>query len=470
MGAVSLAERWSTYPSAGLTPNRLAEIFREADQGDVYRQMELFEEMEEKDAHLAALLQTRKLAVLSKDYEVLPYSKDPEDEPIAAFVGEVVYGIANLEEALLDLLDAIGKGFALSEIIWEVTGGRARVSELRWIPQKKVTFRESWKPRLLTPKATWQGEEPPAWKVIYHRYKARSGHASRAGVLRVVGWMYLLKNFALKDWAAFNEVFGMPLRLGKYDPTASPADREALVQAIRNLGSDAAGVISKSTEIEFVEAASRSGRANPYQPMADFCNREMSKAVLGQTLTTDTTGSTGTYAAASVHGQVRRDLVEADAQALATTLREQLLRPLVGFNFGWDKPVPWFRFRFEEEEDLKTLSEVYRNLAAMGVPLDMEHVAERFGIPLPGAGGRGAEAGRNQQRDARPALVVLDHSGGDQASNHKEEGADEDREKTGYRRSHYGVVDGLHHGVPNLEKRFLFPHGAGGGGCGRLRG
>ena len=127
----------------------------------------------------------------------------------------------------------------------------------------------------------------------------------------------------------------------------------------------------------------------PVPAMADFCNREMSKAVLGQTLTTDTTGSTGTYGAASVHAQVRRDLVEADAQALAATLREQLLRPLVGFNFGWDKPVPWFRFRFEEEEDLKTLSEVYRNLAAMGVPLDMEHVAERFGIPLARAGGTG---------------------------------------------------------------------------------
>jgi phage gp29-like protein len=87
---------------------------------------------------------------------------------------------------------------------------------------------------------------------------------------------------------------------------------------------------------------------------------------------------------------VRRDLVEADAQSLAATLREQLLRPLVGFNFGWDKPVPWFRFRFEEETDLKALSEVYRNLAAMGVPLDMEHVAERFGIPLLRAGGQGS--------------------------------------------------------------------------------
>jgi phage gp29-like protein len=382
LSAVSLADRWSTYPSTGLTPARLSQVFREADQGDVFRQMELFEEMEEKDAHLAAILQTRKLAVLSKDYEVLPYAQTPEDEGIAQFVGEVIYGIPDLEGAFLDLLDAVGKGFALSEIIWEVADGKARVTELRWVPQKKVTFVEDLKPRLLTPEASWQGVEPPAWKVIYHRYKARSGHATRAGVLRVVGWMYLLKNYALKDWAAFNEVFGMPLRLGKYDPGASPADREALIQAIRNLGADAAGVISKSTEIEFVAAIPRQTGANPYQMMAEFCNREMSKAVLGQTLTTDTAGATGTYSAARVHAQVRRDLVEADAQALATTLREQLLRPLVGFNFGWDKPVPWFRFKYEEEEDLKTLSEVYRNLAALGVPLSLEHLGERFGIPL----------------------------------------------------------------------------------------
>ncbi len=382
LSSVSLAERWSSYPSVGLTPPRLAEIFRDADQGDVYRQMELFEEMEEKDAHLAAILQTRKLAVLGKDYEVLPYAKTPEDEGIAAAVGEIVYAIPDLEGVLLDLLDAIGKGFALGEIIWEVVGGAARVAALRWVPQKKVTFGDDLKPRLLTPEAPWQGVEPPPWKVIYHRYKARSGHASRAGVLRVVGWMYLLKNYALKDWAAFNEVFGMPLRLGKYDPTASPADREALMRAIRNLGSDAAGIISKATEIEFIEAAKR-GNTNPYQAMAEFCNREMSKAVLGQTLTTDTAGATGTYSTARVHATVRRDLVQADVQALAATLREQLLRPLVGFNFGWDRAVPWFRFKYEEEEDLKTLSEVYRNLASLGVPLSQEHLAERFGIPLP---------------------------------------------------------------------------------------
>ncbi len=384
LSAVSVSARWSTYPSLGLTPGKLAAIFQEADQGMVQRQMDLFEEMEEKDAHLASLLQTRKLAVLSLDYEVLPYAKTAEDERIAELVGELVYSIPNLEGAFLDLLDAISKGFALVEMMWAMDRGLAKIAGLRWIPQKNVTFIEDLQPRLLTTEEPWQGVEFPLWKAVYHRYKARSGYDTRAGVLRVVGYMYLLKNYALKDWAAFNEVFGMPLRLGKYDPMASPADREALIQAIRNLGSDAAGVISKNTEIEFVEATSRlTGTTNPYQVLAEFCNREMSKTILGQTLTTDTVGATGTYAAARVHAQVRRDLVEADAQALAQTLREQLLRPLTGFNFGWDKPVPWFRFRYEEEEDLKMLSEVYRNLVEMGLPLSQEHVAERFGIPLP---------------------------------------------------------------------------------------
>lgn len=387
IAAVSLSDRWSTYPSVGLTPERLAAIFREADSGDLSRQAELFEEMEEKDAHLAGILQTRKLAVLSLDYEVLPYSEAAQDREIAGFVGEVIYGLDDFESALLDLLDAIGKGISVSEIFWEVVEDRAVVTALRWIHPKKITFAQSWGPRVLTEAERWQGVEPPPGKIIYHCYKARSGYDTRAGMLRVVAWMYLFKNYALKDWAAFNEVFGMPLRLGKYEPSASQVDREALVAAIRALGTDAAGVISKSTEIEFVEVSARlSGQSNPYLMMAEFCNREMSKAILGQTLTTDTTGSTGTYSAAKTHNLVRRDLLVADAEALSRTLRAQLIRPLVGFNFGWDKPLPWLRFKYEEEEDLKTLSEVYVNLEKIGYPLTQEHVAERFGIPMPGPG------------------------------------------------------------------------------------
>jgi len=80
---------------------------------------------------------------------------------------------------------------------------------------------------------------------------------------------------------------------------------------------------------------------------------------------------------------VRKDLLEADVKSLAKTIRLQILWPLVGFNFGWDKPVPGFAFNVAEDEDLKAVSETYKNLTEMGFPITVKHVSEHFGIPMP---------------------------------------------------------------------------------------
>src|SRR4030042_1087402 len=75
IAVVGIRDRWSQYPSDGLTPVRLAQILKEADQGDVYRQMELFEEMEEKDTHLSAELLKRKNGVNCLDFDVISYGE-----------------------------------------------------------------------------------------------------------------------------------------------------------------------------------------------------------------------------------------------------------------------------------------------------------------------------------------------------------------------------------------------------------
>ena len=79
-GVVALGDRndrYSTYPSNRLDPWTLAAIFREADEGDVFRQMELFVEMEGKDTHLYSQLQTRKLAWTGLDWEIQEFSAVP---------------------------------------------------------------------------------------------------------------------------------------------------------------------------------------------------------------------------------------------------------------------------------------------------------------------------------------------------------------------------------------------------------
>jgi len=394
VAVTAVRDRWSTYPSQGLTPQKLTTLFKQADGGDVYRQAELFEEMEEKDTHLFSQLQTRKNAVLGLDYSVTPYSESAEDKKIADFVSENLLNINDFDDALLDLLDAVGKGYSMSEPMWAVDNRKAVIEGLRWIHAKKAVFYDlgagSWEksyemPRVITEAEPVKGEIMPPFKLVYHRYKARSGYDTRAGVLRVCAWMYLFKNYSIKDWVAFLEVFGIPLRLGKYDPGANKSDKDALVEAISSLGSDAAGIISKNTEIEFVEAVKGKSTENPFKGLADFCDAQMSKAILGQTLTTQE-GSSGSYSLGQVHDLVRHDLIKADCEALAKTLRFQVVRPLVGYNFGWDKPLPRFKFKFEPPEDLKAISEVYINLSGIGYELTAEHVSERFKVPLPEKG------------------------------------------------------------------------------------
>lgn len=382
VAAAQVTDKYSEYPSDGLTPVRLAEIFKEADAGDVLRQAELFEEMEEKDPHLFSQLQTRKNAVTGLDYEVIPFdSDDPRDKEIAEFVEAQLGGIEGFEDIMLDLLDAIGKGFAVSEIMWSYDEGHVVVDDIRSRHQKRFfwdSVDDSFKVRT---QETPEGIELPKNKFIVHKYKARSGHPSRAGVLRVVAWMYLFKNYTLKDWVAFCEVFGMPLRLGKYQPGASEDDKRALMQALVAIGADAAGIFPDGTAIEFVNTEKTSS-TDLYERLARYCDEQVSKAILGQTLTSDSGG--GSYAQSKTHNDVRHDLTVADCKAIAATLRRDLIRPLVLYNFGEDKRIPYLRFDAEESEDLTQTATVIGTLIReAGLKVPTSYIYKKFSIPKP---------------------------------------------------------------------------------------
>ena len=150
VAVAQVSDKYSEYPSNGLTPVKLAEILREADAGDVLRQMELFEEMEEKDPHLFSQLQTRKNAVTGLDFEVIPFGDEPLDKEIADFIEEQLNGIESFEDVENDLLDAIGKGFAVSEILWGYDEGHVVVQDIKTRHQKRFfwdTLDDSFKVR-----------------------------------------------------------------------------------------------------------------------------------------------------------------------------------------------------------------------------------------------------------------------------------------------------------------------------------
>lgn len=376
-------DKYTEYPSNGLTPKRLASIFKEADQGNVLRQMELFEEIEEKDPHLASQLQTRKFAVSGLEWEIQPYSESEQDKEIALFIEKVLNDLENFDEIIVDILDSIGKGISFSELDWLYENDQWVIQDIRWIHPKKFFWDSITDEIKVRTREHPEGILLPKNKFVIHKYKARSGHPSRQGILRVVAWMYLFKNYDVKDWVSFCEVFGMPLRLGKYDAAASEEDKRKLMEAIINLASDAAGIIPSNTSIEFIES-NKVSTVDIYEKLARYCDEQMSKAILGQTLTSDSGG--GSYAQGKVHNDVRHDLTVADARALKTTIRRDIVRPLVEFNFGSEASVPYIVFDVGDTDDSKELAEVYERLGNMGLKIPTAYVYKKFAIPKPEEG------------------------------------------------------------------------------------
>jgi len=380
-----------------LTPRRIKQMLLEAESGDLSSQAALFEKMEEKDGELDAHLRTRKSGVSSLKWEIQPADDSRAAAESAALCRDVVGALPGLRQAIFDLMDAVPKGLSVLEIQWETAATRWRPVSLPWRPQRWFRLADDGETLLLNDASGARAVNP--LNFIIHRVKARSGFSGRTGLLRSCVRAFVVRHTSWKDWMSFAEVYGMPPRIGRLRegvPWDSDEARQ-LCDAVRALGMDAAAVLREGNEIEVLDTRSV-GEGEIFQRILELAGREMTLAILGQTLTSGGEGG-GSYALGKVHDLVRRDLVESDALALAETLARQLIAPLVRLNLGPSAPVPQWHFVIEEPQDLSALAATVKTLAEAGLPIPARWVYARFGIPEPAAGD--AVLGR-QRPDAPP--------------------------------------------------------------------
>ncbi|GAG40221.1 unnamed protein product, partial [marine sediment metagenome] len=238
------------------------------------------------------------------------------------------------------LANAIGYGIAAAELVWE----NSRLVDVVPVPQSRLTgdVNEPWRLRVLTADDSSAGvaldEYPAKW--VVHKPQPRPGRHFDGGLLRASALMYLAQNLSFKDWLIFSQIAGMPLRVAQFEPGTPESDKQELLRMLEALGTDAVAVLGKNVDLKFIES-SRSGQ-QPYRPLQDYCNTEITILWLGQHLTTDLRGS-GSRAAAEIHDRVREDLLVNDIADESQTLRRELLTPLVRARFGDVAPVPVFR-------------------------------------------------------------------------------------------------------------------------------
>ncbi len=381
-----LPSRFGDHPSLGITPARMATILERAEHGDLVAQAELGEDMEEKDAHIYAELSKRRRALLGLDWRVDPPRGASRQEVRAAeMADEMLRDLDDLDDLLLDIGDAIGKGYSCLEIAW---GRRGRL----WWPEAISHRPASWFTTAADPDMLYLRDgspegaplQPFGW--ITHVHKAKAGHVGRAGLLRILAWPFLFKVMSARDLAEFLEIYGLPLRLGTYPSGASEQEKSTLLKAVVGIGHAAAGIVPEGMRVDFKEAAK--GSEGPFMAMIDWCERSQSKAILGATLTSQTDSGSGAMALGNVHNEVRHDLLVSDARQIERTLTRDLVYPLVALNIGGIEPhrSPRLVFDTREVEDLKLLSEALPRLVDMGMEIPRRWAHDRSGIPEPADG------------------------------------------------------------------------------------
>ncbi len=367
------------HQATGLTPGKLAGLLRRSIDGDPEAYLELAEDMEERDLHYAGVLSTRKRQVVGLEITVEAAADDADSVADADLVREVI-GRDDFQDELVDVLDAIGKSYSATEIIWDTSEGQWMPEALKWNDPRWFNFDPiDGDTLLLRGDSGDERLKPFGW--IVHRAKVKSGLTIRGGLARAVAWTYLFKTFTTRDWAIFCEAYGQPLRLGKFGPDASPEEKDVLLAAVSSIGTDFAAIVPESMTVEFIQS-NVTGSHELYEKRCDWLDRQVSKLVLGQTSTTD--AQKGSYAVGRVHDGVRQDIEESDARQLAATLNRDLVVPLVMLNRGPRKAYPKIKIGRPDEQDIEKLVKNVVSLVPLGLKVGMSTMRDKIGLPDPG--------------------------------------------------------------------------------------
>lgn len=398
-----LASEWyqSLSDASGqMTPARMAAILRQAEEGDITAQAALFDRLQE-DPHILAVYGKRKRASRNRPIQINAADDTPQAQVAAELCREVIAGIRNWREAVFHLLDAVGRGFSVCQIEWELSDSKFVIPRLIATDHRAfVLDREDWdKIRVLTDANMTEGEPlaPAQWLV--HIYRARSGSLATSASLRALCWAWLFKHASWRDWVIFSEAYGMPKRLGTYPRGATDEERRVIWAAAKLLGRDGAAAIPEGAKLEYLKA--EGGRGDlPFEALIQLADRYVSKLILGQTMTTEE-GDRGARSLGEVHRAVEDDLVEDTCDALAETIRFGLCEPITRFNMG-DAPTPKVSAISDEGVDLLHRAQTLNIVARWGTPLSRDQVREEFNLQEP--------------KDEDDALVVAPAATGQQLS------------------------------------------------------
>jgi phage gp29-like protein len=253
-----------------------------------------------RDGHTGSVLRKRRQAVLARDWDVEAASDAPADQ-MAAELARAALKRTNFDRLCQGLLGAVLNGYAVAEVMWEVAeltleGGTrgSFVVPAGFRPRNANRFRfdREERLRLLTRENSSTGIELPERKFVLLRFWAEENEDPYGrGLGHDLFWPVYFKRNGVALWNALLEKMGLPFIYAETPAGTLDAEREKLSQALQDLARGAGLVVPAGTLIKLLEAGmggSATGRL--HEALTEAMNAEISKIVLGETLTTEIQG------------------------------------------------------------------------------------------------------------------------------------------------------------------------------------
>jgi len=216
------------------------------------------------------------------------------------------------DEFTSNILDVIYWGFQPAELTWDYMYGL-------WLPVQIIPKPPEWfdffigekglpELRFMSIENPVEGEKPPdPWTLICPRIKPSFENPYGRGVAARCFWPIVFKRAGMEFWLNFMERFGTPWVKGKMEGNANSTDLSTFVDELKTLVQDAVIAVSGSKDVELLESKSQKGNNDGFKQLCDFMDSQISKTVLGHTLSTDS-GEKSSYAATKGALTVRNDI------------------------------------------------------------------------------------------------------------------------------------------------------------------
>lgn len=326
-----------------------------------------------RDEQVKACFEQRVRAVVSKPWEVKPGGEKRIDKQAALFIEEQLKKIS-FDSVTEKMLYGVFYGYAVAEALYAVEGSHVVLGSIKVRDRRRFGFAPDMSLRLRT-SANPMGEELPD-KKFWH-FATGSDHDDEPYGLGLAHWLYwpvFFKRSGVKFWLVFLEKFGSPTAVGKYPSGTNKEDQDKLLSALQSIQTDSAIIFPEGMVAELLEAK-RGGTAD-YTALYDRMDAAIARATLGQTASTQ--GTPGKLGNDDLQGDVRDDIVKADADLVCMSFNATVVKWLVEWNFpGAALPQVWRKC--EDDEDANKQAERDEKISKMGFKPTLKYIQDKYG-------------------------------------------------------------------------------------------